>query len=103
MPTPCAGGFPRLSQAWAKLSALGTAAATVKSHSARGSCTPVAEALSVLPPGLGLELLAEGSFGWQERKGHQNQGEESAWAHLHGGSVGVGPAWAVLEQPPRHS
>lgn len=45
MPTPCAGGLPRHSQPWAKLSALGTAAATAKSCSAHGTCTPVAEAL----------------------------------------------------------
>lgn len=92
MPTPCAGGVPRHSQPRAKLSALGT----VKSCSAHASCTPLPEAQSILPPGLGLVLLAEGSFfGWQEQKGHQNQGEESG--------PGLGPLQQVgaqLAEPP---
>lgn len=61
---------------WAKLSALGTAATRAKSCSAHGSCTPVAEAQSVLPQGLGLALPEGSFFGQQEQKGHQNQGEE---------------------------
>lgn len=81
------------------------------SCSAHGSCTPVAGAQSVLSPGLGLALLAEGSFfGWQEQKGHQNRGEESGpgsgsflqrqrWGGTNLGSFGA-PSKALMKLYP---